>query len=459
MKKILSLLLMTIPMLLGSCQDNDVQDVSFETELINVDAEAQSVTVYVEANCPWYLSSNSDRAYATSTYGEGNAIIELVVYKNSTYDTGTYTFTLTSEDGSDQATLTIVQDARIKMEISMEGDIPAAGGNYYIHLNTNDMIRCTDIPEWVTHVSSRAVENIDICLECKPNRTGSPRNATIILTGMKEDYPVNIRQESYVPEKAVVKIPEKLVEGLKTYRYAVNLQPVYADWNKLYIEIEEGCKAWFEKESLFLEFSKYGDYTLAVYAGEKLLHRQTISVKPIEPVLNIPDNSTVCVGENMVITDDNCSLRFSNNAMVQLQGDGSYTFIKEGELNIKAINDWSFATKSVQVNVERVVLDIESTRTTTNDGKNYVSILFTARGKDIDEYQFYLTENKGDDTPVELKTGKGAGTSIHTYYYRTPSESVNLSDGDPVDAFLSKYTLHFKAVIGGKTYHYKKSFQ
>ena len=38
MKKILSLLLMTIPILLGSCQDNDVQDVSFETELINVDA-------------------------------------------------------------------------------------------------------------------------------------------------------------------------------------------------------------------------------------------------------------------------------------------------------------------------------------------------------------------------------------------------------------------------------------
>lgn len=458
MKKLLSLLFLFCTVW-TACQDDDMQEVAFETEQIMVDAEAQSVTVTVQANCPWYLSSDSERAYATSTYGEGTTIIDIVVFKNSSYETGQYTFTLTSEDGSDKATLVVVQDARIKMEISTDGDVPPTGGNYSIYLNTNDAVRCTDIPEWVTHVSSRAVEKQTFILECKPNRTGSPRHATIIFTGKKDDYPVNIKQDSYTPESADFKIPNMLTEGLITYKYPVTILPVYADWSKLYPELTDGGRVWIEKENVYMEFPAYGEYTLSVYAAEKLVHKQTISVKPVDAVLNIEDGARVCVGENVVLSDDNCSLRFSDNSLVSKQGDGSYTFVREGKLTIKATNDWSSDMRSATVHIEKVVLDVESTRTTVSDGKNFVSVLFTARGADIGDYRFYLTENGFGNDPIELKTGSSDGQGVKTLYYRTPSESFANSTDDPVAAFFAKYTLHFEADINGKLVHLKKNFK
>ena len=442
---------------LTACDEEELQDVSFEEELITVDAEAQSVTVHVKANCPWFLSSDNDRAYATSTYGEGSAIVEIAVSRNATYETGHYTFTLTSENGEDKATLLILQEARIKMEFTTDGTVPAEGGNFNIYMTTNDDIRCTDTPEWVTHVTSRAVEKHTYILECKANRTGSPRHASLVFSGRKDEYVINIKQESYTPISADIKIPTTLIEGLITYKYPISISPVYADWNKLTPSLSNDGKAWIENESIHLEFPSYGTYTLSVYSEENLIHKQEIIVRPVEAVLNVEHNASVCLGQTIDLTDENCSLRFDNPSLVKLQADGTHKFIREGTLNITATNDFSGEKKRATISIERVVLQMESSRTTDGANMNHVSVLFSASGYDMGEYKFYLTENQSAIS-LDEQAGTANGAGYQTLYYRTSSEAVPVTDQDPLRTVLNKYTLHFITEINGKTYHIKKKF-
>jgi hypothetical protein len=55
-----------------------------------------------------------------------------MVMKNATYEAVEHLFTLTSENGDDVEELLIAQDARIKMEINVDGEIPADGGYHNI---------------------------------------------------------------------------------------------------------------------------------------------------------------------------------------------------------------------------------------------------------------------------------------------------------------------------------------
>ena len=453
--RIITLLMAVIA--LYACEDEDLQHVSFEQNLITVDAEAQSISVLVKADCPWFLSSDTDRAYATTTYGESNDIVEIVVYRNATFEQGNYTFTLTSENGQERATLLIVQDARIKMEYSTDDCVPAEGGNFNIYMSTNDNVRCTDTPEWVTHVSGRAVESHTFVLECKDNRTGLPRHASIVFTGKKDEYVINIKQDSYTPEKVDVKIPSSLVEGLIPYKYTVSMTPVYADWSKLQPEISGGATARIEKESVILEFPRFGTYTLSIYSMGNLLYKQDITVHPTEAVLNVSDKTSVCLGQAIDLTDDNCSLRFDNPSLVQFQADGTHKFIREGQLQITSINDYSNDKVSATVDIERVVLNIESFRTNSGANADHVSILFSATGYDIAQYQFYLTDNQTGHA-LDFQDGVGVGTGMQTLYYRTANESVPVTVDDPVRYVLDKYTLHLVTTIAGDSYHFKKKF-
>lgn len=439
---------------LYACEDEDVQYVSFEENLITIDAEAQSVSVHIKANCPWFISSDTDRAYATSTYGEGNSIVEIAVYRNATYDQGNYTFTLTSENGQERATLLIVQDARIKMEYKTDGNVPAEGGNYNIYMTTNDDIRCTDMPDWVTHVSSRALDTRTFILECMANRTGSPRHASIVFTGRKDEYIVNIKQESYTPESVDIKIPTSLVEGLKTYKFPLAVSPLYADLSKLEATISEGATVKIENEAIFLDFQQYGTYSLAVYSQEKLVHKQEITVQPVEPVLNVENNSSYCLGQTIDLTDKNCSLHFNYPNMVQKQADGTYKLIREGTLQITSTNNYSNEKKRATINIERVVLKMESSRVTQGGSQNLVSLLYSATSFDMSQYKFYLVDRQtGQSLDVEEGTSHAAG--LQTLYYRTSSESVPLTVEDPVQYVLNKYILNFTTTINGKNYHYK----
>lgn len=444
---------------LTACQDEEVQKVAFDSELISVSAEAQTVNVEVTANCPWYIKSRSERAQATSTYGEGSSTISIIVFKNPNHEYCEHIFELTSEDGTAKASLVVRQEPRIKMEISTEGNIPPEGGYYNIYMSTNDEVKCTDYPDWVTHVTSRAVENRTFALECTANRTGSPRQATIIFTGREKEYAVNVKQDSYTPTKVTVSVPEMLMDGLVTYKYPMDVVPVYADWNKLDISVDKEGKVWTEGEYIFLEFPKYDTYTLKIYSNENLVHKQQIQVCPIEAELYIEDGSNVCLGDFIEFTDENCSLEFSNKALVQQQKDGSYRFIREGNLKVTAVNKYSGQRKSADIKISRVVLNLETARITATGDKNRVQLLFSARGCDMKEYNFYLVDRKYPSVKIEQVEGTVTESGMQTVYYTPEPELVEAVEEDPVKYLLDKYTLHFMTYINNEKHHIIKNFR
>ena len=457
MKKTILFLLMAVFFLAG-CREDKLQDVAFSDEMITVGAEAQKLTIEIQANCPWYIKTNSDSAYATSTYGEGNSLIEIVVLKNATYEPTEHLFTLTSEDGNDKAELLITQEARIKMEIVTNGNIPAEGGYYNIYMNTNDNIKCSEYPEWITYVASRAVKEKTFVLECMANRTGKPRYATLVFTGRNEEYAVDVKQDSYTPTGATVRVPNDLIDGLITYKFQIDVIPVYADWSKLDISLSNGAKHWIEEDRLYMEFPDYGVYTLTIFANEKMIHQQDINVHPIDPTLLVENGEKICLGDFLNLTDKNSTLSFSNNNLVQKQNDGSYRFIREGELTITATNNYSGKKKSVKVKISRVILSVETERVTASGDKNRVSLVYSARGCDMKDYEFYLTDKKYPAHKIEPVEGTVTGAGVQTVYYSPSSELVEATLSDPVMEVLNKYTLHFITYINGEKHHVLSDF-
>lgn len=455
-KKILYLLLTVC--CFTACQEEELQVVSFGKDLLTVGVEAQTLTVEVTANCPWYISTDSERAYAASTYGEGNAFVEIVLYKNSTFDPLQHIFTLTSEDGKSKAELVVVQEARIKMEITSEGEVPAQGGNYMIHMTTNDIVQCTEQPDWVTYVTSRALTDKTWIVECQANKTGKPRQAAMIFTGKKDEYVVNLRQDSYTPESVQLNIPTELVEGLVTYRYPIDVSPAYSDWSKLDISISNGGKAWIQDGSINIEFPAYGTYQMTIYSKEKLLLKHQFNVHSIDPILNLQDGQTVCLGEFIGLTDENCHLYFSNKNLVQQQNDGTYRFIREGTLTVTAENKYSGLKKSVTILVKRIILQLESYRITASGDKNLVSLVFSAKGCDFKEYEFYLVDRRNYTGMIEHMTGKVSGAGMQIAYYSPAAKMLEATVSDPVAALLSRYTLHFIGYINGEKHHVFQNF-
>ena len=457
MKQRILYLLMAVFALAG-CQEDEMQEVAFTSDMITVGPEAQTLSVEIQANCPWYIKSLSDRAYASCTYGEGSTIIEIMVMKNATYEAVEHLFTLTSENGEDVEELLIAQDARIKMEIDVDGDIPADGGYYNIYMNTNDNVQCTDYPDWITHVMSRAIQEKTFTLECKANRTGKPRYAALVFTGKNDEYVVNVKQDSYTPTSISMIVPEQLVEGLKTYSFDMEVKPMYADLTKLEITMSNKGKAWISNNQMFMEFPQYGTYTLTIFAKDKLIHQQNIEVKPIEAVLNVEDNEEICLGDFINLTNEHCSLTFSSDNMVQKQSDGSYRFVREGEMTIMATNRYSDLKKKVKVKVSQVVLNIESERVTAAGNKNRVYLVYSARGCDMKNYEFYLTDNKYPAQKLEVTNGTIKDSGIQTVFYSPAEELVDAGFANPVRQVLDRYTLHFVTTINGKQYHIKKNF-
>ena len=456
LKKIMFLLLTIC--CFTACQKEELQEVSFGKDLLNVGMEAQTLTVEVTANCPWYITTKSERAYAASTYGEGNSYIEIVLYKNSTFDALQHIFTLTSEDGKSVAELVVVQEARIKMEITSDGEVPPKGGNYIIEMKTNDMVQCTEQPDWVTYVTSRALTEKTWIVECQANKTGKPRQASMIFTGKKDEYVVNLKQDSYTPEDVVLNLPTDLLDGLVTYHYPIDLVPLYSDWDKLDIAVTNGGKSWIKDGYIFFEFPAIGTYTLTIYSNEKLICKHQFVVRSIDPVLNIENGQKICLGEFIGMTDENCELYFSNNNLVQKQNDGTYRFIREGTLTVTAVNKFSGLKKSVSVTIRRIIIQLESYRITASGDKNLVSLVYSAKGCDFKDYEFYLVDRRNYTGMIEHTTGKVSGSGMQIAYYSPSAEMVEATVADPVSTLLSRYTVHFIGYINGEKHHVFQNF-
>ena len=443
---------------LTGCQEDEMQDVAFTNDIMTVGPEAQTISIEIQANCPWYIKGQSDRAYASSTYGEGNTIIEITVMKNATYEPIEHLFSLISENGQDAEQLLITQEARIKMEINVKGDIPADGGYHNIYMNTNDNVKCTDYPDWITQVVSRAIKEKTFTLECKANRTGKPRYATLVFTGKNDEYVVNVKQDSYTPTSVSLRIPDQLVEGLKTYSFDMEVKPLYADLSKIEMSLSNKGKVWIKDNQLMMEFPQYGKYTLTIFAKDKLIHQQDIDVKPIEAVLNVTDGEEICLGDFIYLTNEHCSLTFSNDNMIQKQSDGSYRFVSEGEMTIMATNRYSDRKKKATIKVSQVVLNIDTERVTAAGNKNRVHLVYSAKGCDMKDYEFYLTDNKFPTQKLEVVQGIVRDYGVSTILYSPSEELVDAGFANPVRQVLERYTLHFIATINGTKYHVKRNF-
>ena len=143
---------------------------------------------------------------------------------------------------------------------------------------------------------------------------------------------------------------------------------------------------------------------------------------------------------------------------LQKQNDGTYRFIREGTLTVTAVNKFSGLKKSVSVTIRRIIIQLESYRITASGDKNLVSLVYSAKGCDFKDYEFYLVDRRNYTGMIEHTTGKVSGSGMQIAYYSPSAEMVEATVADPVSTLLSRYTVHFIGYINGEKHHVFQNF-
>lgn len=198
MKKHFVQLLLLVVFFCGCTGDNEPQNVSFSTNILEVDSEGGSVEFEITANCTWTISVDNSDIKLPVTSGNGDYSSSLTISKNDEYESRVFTITLTSEDGTSISTTRINQKAKAGIEVPDYIQVPSEGGTFEIEVKTNISEIELDAPEWITFVSSRALTKYTYKFTAELNETGKTRIGNIKFTG-KGLSPITKIEQPTVP--------------------------------------------------------------------------------------------------------------------------------------------------------------------------------------------------------------------------------------------------------------------
>lgn len=270
-------LLLTVLCIAGCSGEDDPQSVSILTEDAAVTAEGGSLTLSIEANCPWTVSEQSDLVTVTQATGSGNASVKVQIARNAAYDGVTHTIAVTSEDGTSTDRFTVTQEQSYAVQAGSHDMLDCGGGTFSVPVSTNDNISKVEVPDWITFIESRALTGYTYTFTAESNRTGAVRQAAVRIVGARSDGEFTVKQDSYAPASAEAEIPAIVEMAQLPVTASVGISPEYADWSKLTAEAD-GCTATIADRMLTVNAASAGTFTVRLLSGGSELLSSELTV-------------------------------------------------------------------------------------------------------------------------------------------------------------------------------------
>ena len=121
MKKVLSLMVLVLSLLMCSCTDeNDISHISLSEALIEIDASSGSTSINIKANCPWTASADVSWLKVTPAKGTGDAVLNCEWTANTEPQQRTATITVQSGD--------VIKTTRVVQSFSIQPQVVSCRG-------------------------------------------------------------------------------------------------------------------------------------------------------------------------------------------------------------------------------------------------------------------------------------------------------------------------------------------
>ena len=279
MKKNLSIITLLGILYLMGCSEEEPQSVAFLGKQFSVTSEGDSLSVSIEANCPWTISNSHESLSVHPSSGNGSTAIHINVEANTNHVERNFSISIWSDDKTSADELTITQEPYYEVKANSPNVISCEGGELIIPILSNDNIGKTEAPEWITFVESKSLKSYTYKFEAEPNMTGSVRQGAIKLIGLKSEAEVKVTQDSYAPDSVLAVLPAMVELAEFPLVVPVSIKPEYADLSKLEIRASGCGTATFKDGNLILDAEKDG--LLSIYfIGEKghLIREHKITV-------------------------------------------------------------------------------------------------------------------------------------------------------------------------------------
>ena len=340
MKTIMKTILMLAVLCLAGCSGEDSR-VSFSIHEIDAPNDATEYSVDISANCPWIISDDNPHTYTNIRTGEGDMQVRLVVFSNQSTDDQTYKVTIQSRDGTSSDELTIHQEAWKDTQTEEQVSLPAEGGEFVVDVLSNDNMKDMDLPEWISFVSSRALNEHAFTFRAEPNMTGKERTGKIHLYGEDSQASTLVTQEPYAPTGVEVEdITDVLLASDRTYSFPIRPVPDYAGYANLEARMSAGS-AYIEGGYLHVRCGTPGTCTLEILLEDKAVYSKELTFITPDIPLAVKDGDEYCIAQPFDITtgipQEYVEITVSDATALKQEGE-RYAFTKEGTVEVTARN-------------------------------------------------------------------------------------------------------------------------
>lgn len=357
-----SILLLAVLCLTGCSKEEEPQTVVLSmTTYDKIDEKGEIIYVQVTANCPWHVDDNSELVNIDILQNEDySGTIGISIKENLSYDDLTHIITVTSEDGTSSATLTIYHPCMPRLEYDvLSYNLSAEEGTFELPVRTNDEIISVETPDWITLTSSRSLTNYTYNFIVESNKTGTIRNGDITLKGKEISKSINVIQDSYAPVE--IDFTEILPVAVSENEFSIgfNLYPEYADVSKLKWEASNNCDITISESRLNVKLNEYGEFVVSASVGEKELCK--LKSEYIPEILFNPTLIQVCVGQTISLNywyySKDYILHSSDPNAVEIIGNHSFKVRDYGSYVVSATHPVTGSHARMEIQVEPFLLE------------------------------------------------------------------------------------------------------
>ncbi len=341
MKYNIIIMLLFVLCLFGCSSEEDPQSVAFCIDEYDIDWFGGDIRLDITANCKWTVTATGEGLSILIKEGEGNSYTKAQVSMNTGYDMRFSFITVTSEDGSSSSIVRVNQERTYALTVDQqETSLSATGGEFSIPVSTNEPEVSFSLPDWITHTGSRGLDKYTYTFKAEPNKTGEPRNGSVVINGLESHSSHIVKQDSFDPDSV------KLLQDIswttnRDLSIPVSITPEYADISKITIEENNNInKASIKDGKLNVELSNYGPFEILLKAGHKEIGRYKGEFLSKNP-LSIGSNREIYIGQKLYIdynyysadyiltSSDNNVLEVLDNTKVLAKNLGESTLIAE----------------------------------------------------------------------------------------------------------------------------------
>ena len=150
-------------------------------QLFNLQSDANSIDVEVQANVQYTVSSSVDWIRQTGTKGLTSKTLTFSIEENKTYDPREGKITIKPQDGSVQEQVISVKQAqRDALNVEKTSyEMPYGGGGIEVNVEANVAFDVTSSADWIHYVETKALSSSKTCLKIDENTTYSSRQGTV----------------------------------------------------------------------------------------------------------------------------------------------------------------------------------------------------------------------------------------------------------------------------------------